>query len=195
MSLQYIHKRRSKVTNKKVSLMVLTALFTALTAVGAFIRIPTPTVAFTLQILFVFLAGILLGPAWGALSQLLYVLLGLIGVPIFTGGGGLGYVFQPSFGFLLGYIGGAALTGWIARGGRPALLRLSLACAAGLAVIYAVGLPYMAWVLNVHLAKGLPASYIMTNGCLIFLPWDGVKLAAAVALSKALLPLLRRMQA
>ena len=44
--------------NKKVSLMVLTALFTALTAVGAFIRIPTPTVAFTLQILFVFLAGI-----------------------------------------------------------------------------------------------------------------------------------------
>ena len=172
--------------NKKVSLMVLTALFTALTAVGAFIRIPTPTVAFTLQILFVFLAGILLGPAWGALSQLLYVLLGLMGVPIFTGGGGLGYVFQPSFGFLLGYIGGAAMTGWIARSGRPTLLRLALACGAGLAVIYAVGLPYMAWVLNVHLEKKLPASYIITNGCLIFLPWDGVKLAAAVALSKAL---------
>lgn len=180
--------------NKKVYLMIITALFTALTAVGAFIRIPTPTVAFTLQILFVFLAGILLGPAWGALSQLLYVLLGLIGVPVFTGGGGLGYVFQPSFGFLLGYIGGAALTGWIARRGRPGLLRLALACGAGLAVIYAIGLPYMAWVLNVHLAKNLPLSYILINGCLVFLPWDGIKLAAAVALSKTLLPALQRMK-
>ena len=91
--------------------MVLTALFVALTAVGAFIRIPTAWVSFTLQILFVFLAGILLGPGWGALSQLIYVLLGLIGVPIFTGGGGLSYVFQPSFGFLLGYIAAAAVTG------------------------------------------------------------------------------------
>ena len=173
---------------KKLSVekMVLAALFTALTAVGAFIRIPTATVAFTLQILFVFLAGILLGPGAGALSQLVYVLLGLAGVPIFTGGGGLGYVLQPSFGFLLGYIGGAAVTGMIARGGKPTLLRLALACGAGLAAIYAVGLPYMAWVLNVHLGKGLPAGYIITNGCLIFLPWDGVKLAAAVALGKAL---------
>ncbi len=174
--------------------MVLTALFVALTAVGAFIRIPTATVAFTLQILFVFLAGILLGPGWGALSQLIYVLLGLVGVPIFTGGGGFGYVFQPSFGFLLGYIGGAAVTGWLARAGRPSVLRTVLACAAGLAAIYAVGLPYMAWVLNVHLEKDLPASYIITNGMLIFLPWDGVKVAAAAALSKILLPVTDRLR-
>lgn len=179
--------------SSKVQKMVLTALFSALTAVGAFIRIPTPTVAFTLQILFVFLAGILLGPAWGALSQFLYVALGLIGLPLFSGGGGLGYVFQPSFGFLLGYIAGGAVTGWIAHKDRPTLLRLALACGAGLAVIYAIGLPYMAWVLNVHLAKALPASYILANGMLIFLPWDALKLAAAVTLSKALLPVMRKM--
>lgn len=173
--------------------MVLTALFVALTAVGAFIRIPTPTVPFTLQILFVFLAGILLGPGRGALSQLIYVLLGLVGVPIFTGGGGFGYVFQPSFGFLLGYIGGAAVTGWIARAGKPSLLRTVLACVAGLAAIYAAGLPYMAWVLNVHLEKKLPASYIITNGMLVFLPWDAVKVAAAAALAKILQPVMNRM--
>ena len=87
-----------------VQKMVLTALFVALTAVGAFLKIPAGAVPFTLQILFTFLAGILLGPGWGALSQLIYVLLGLAGVPLFTGGGGLGYVLQPTFGFLLGLI-------------------------------------------------------------------------------------------
>ncbi len=178
----------------QVYYLVLTALFVALTAVGAFIKIPTATVAFTLQILFVFLAGILLGPGRGALSQLVYVLLGLIGVPIFTGGGGFGYVFQPSFGFLVGYIAGAAVTGWIARSGKPSVLRTVLACIAGLAAIYAIGLPYMAWVLNVHLAKNLPASYIITNGMLIFLPWDGIKVAAAAALSKILAPAMKRLE-
>lgn len=184
-------------TRKEINLrkMILTALFTALTAVGAFIRIPTPTVAFTLQILFVFLAGILLGPGWGALSQLLYVGLGLMGVPVFSGGGGLGYIFQPSFGFLLGYIAGAAVTGLIAGKGKPTLLRLSLACLGGLIAIYAIGLPYMAWVLNVYLGKNLPASYIIVNGCLIFLPWDALKLGAAVALSKSLLPVVKKIKA
>ena len=87
-----------------VQMLVLTPLFTALTAIGAFIRIPTAWVSFTLQIFFTFLAGILLGPGWGALSQLIYVLLGLIGVPVFTEGGGFGYVFHFTFGFLLGLI-------------------------------------------------------------------------------------------
>ena len=80
-----------KTKKVNVQMLVLTALFTALTAVGAFIRIPTAWVSFTLQIFFTFLAGILLGPGWGALSQLIYVLLGLAGVPIFTQGGGFGW--------------------------------------------------------------------------------------------------------
>ena len=178
-----------------VQMLVVTALFTALTAVGAFIRIPTVWVSFTLQIFFTFLAGILLGPGWGALSQLIYVLLGLVGVPIFTEGGGFGYVFHFTFGFLLGLIPCAAVTGALARGkgrGKRSLLRLILACVAGLAVLYAVGLPYMAWVLNVHLEKGLSTGTILKSGMLIFLPWDALKIAAAVVLSKALLPVVER---
>ena len=182
-----------KTKKVNVQMLVLTALFTALTAVGAFIRIPTVWVSFTLQIFFTFLAGTLLGPCWGALSQLIYVLLGLIGVPIFTEGGGFGYVFHVTFGFLLGLIPCAAVTGALARGkGKRGLLRLILACVAGLAVLYAVGLPYMAWVLNVHLEKGLSTGTILKSGMLIFLPWDALKIAAAVVLSKALLPVVER---
>ncbi len=65
--------------------MVLASLFTALTAIGAFLSIPVGSVPITLQSLFVILSGLLLGPKLGALSQLVYVLLGLLGVRIFAG--------------------------------------------------------------------------------------------------------------
>ena len=74
---------------RKTTLMILSALFAALTALGAFLRIPTPVSSFTLQILFTGMAGCLLGRRWGAVSQLIYVLLGLAGLPIFTSGGGI----------------------------------------------------------------------------------------------------------
>jgi biotin transporter BioY len=85
----------------------LTALFAALTAVGAFIKIPLPYVPLTLQTLFVMLAANLLGPKYGSLSQGIYLALGLIGLPIFAQGGGPGYIFQPTFGYLVGYPVGA----------------------------------------------------------------------------------------
>ena len=89
--------------------MVLFALFTALIAIGAFIRIPVPFCPFTLQLLFTTLAGLLLGSRRGAASVAVYVLLGLVGLPVFTSGGGPSYIFQPTFGYLIGFIGGAWL--------------------------------------------------------------------------------------
>jgi BioY family. len=82
--------------NNKTLKMILCAQFAALTAVGAFIRIPIPVVPFTLQYLFTMLAGLLLGGKYGGLSVLLYIFIGLIGLPVFTEGGGIGYVFKPS---------------------------------------------------------------------------------------------------
>ena len=81
-----------------------TALFAALTAAGAFIRIPLGYSSITLQFLCTAMAGCLLGPAYGAASQAVYVALGLIGLPIFTQGGGLSYLMQPTCGFLIGLI-------------------------------------------------------------------------------------------
>ena len=64
--------------------MILIALFAALTAIGAFIKIPTPLVPFTLQYLFCAYSGILLGAKHGLYSQLLYLGVGLMGFPVFT---------------------------------------------------------------------------------------------------------------
>lgn len=95
----------------KVKELVLFSLFTALTAIGAFIRVPVPLCPFTLQLLFTTLSGLILGSRKGAASVAVYVALGLSGVPVFTQGGGPGYIFQPTFGYLLGFIAGAWLVG------------------------------------------------------------------------------------
>ena len=101
-------------------MLILCALFAALTAVGAFLRLPAGAMSITLQFFFTAMAALLLGPRWGALSQIVYVALGLAGLPVFTQGGGPGYVFQPSFGFLLGLIPAAWVMGKLAGDGtRP----------------------------------------------------------------------------
>ena len=68
--------------HRKTLMLVLTALFAALTAIGAFFKIPFALAAISLQFLFTAMAGILLGAGYGALSQGVYVLIGLVGVPI-----------------------------------------------------------------------------------------------------------------
>ena len=167
--------------------LVYTALLAVLTAVGAFLRIPLGVSSITLQFLFTAMAGVLLGPGCGALSQGVYVALGLIGLPIFTAGGGFGYVLQPTFGFLLGLIPAAAIIGTISRRSTSPL-RLALACVAGLAVLYAVGIPYMALILNGYMGKGMSVSALLWAGMLPFLPGDAIK----IAVTALLCPLLRK---
>ena len=161
--------------------LVYTALFAALTAAGAFLRIPLGVSSITLQFLFTAMAGVLLGAGCGALSQAVYVALGLIGLPIFTTGGGFAYVLQPTFGFLLGLIPSALVIGLIPRKNRRPL-RIILACAAGLATLYAVGLPYMGLILNVYLGKGWSLGRLLRDGMLLFLPGDALKIAVAAIL-------------
>ena len=165
--------------------LVQAALLAALTAVGAFIRFPLGAMSFTLQDMFTVMAGVLLGWKWGAASQAAYVALGLLGLPIFTQGGGLGYVLQPSFGFLLGLIPAAALTGALA-GERGEPRRVIPACVAGLAVLYLVGVPYMGMILNLYMGRGLSVWTIVKTGLLIYLPGDALKVAVVAVVSPAL---------
>ncbi len=171
--------------------LILTALFAALTAIGAFLRIPTPISSFTLQLFFTCMAGVLLGPKYGALSQLVYVLLGLSGLPVFTSGGGLGSVPTPTFGFLLGMIPMAAVVGALTKRSGGGFWAICLACLAGFAVVYAVGLPYMHLVLTLYLHKTQTVFQTVKGGMLLFLPFDALKIAATAALGQTLLPRLR----
>lgn len=97
-----------KITTKD---MIMCALFTALIAVGAFIKVPVPVVPFTLQFLFTMLAGLIMGGRLGAISVGLYAVLGLVGLPIFAEGGGIWYVLKPSFGYIIGFALGSLVTG------------------------------------------------------------------------------------
>ena len=126
----------------KVREIVLCALFIALVAVGAFIRIPVGTDVYTLQFLFTLLAGLLLGARLGAVAVGTYVLMGLVGIPVFASGGGPSYVLQPTFGYLVGFVCQAYLTGALARGGEPTFRRVLGACLAGMAIVYLFGISY-----------------------------------------------------
>ena len=167
--------------------LVYTALLAVLTAAGAFLRIPLGFSSITLQFLFTAMAGVLLGAGGGALSQAVYVGLGLMGLPIFTTGGGLGYVLQPTFGFLLGLIPSAAVIGALTRRSASSG-RIVLACIAGLAVLYAVGIPYMELILNGYMGKGMTPAALLWAYMVPFLPGDAVK----IAVTAVLCPILRK---
>lgn len=175
----------------KLRNLILTALFAALTAIGAFIRIPFAFSSITLQFFFTAMAGVLLGARWGAASQAVYVLLGLVGLPIFTQGGGFSYVLQPTFGFLVGLIPAAWLIGYMSRK-KSGFWWLCLGCLAGLGVLYLIGMPYMAVILNVYLAKGMSLRSLLMAGMLPFLPGDMVKIAVTALLCGRLRPVLSR---
>ena len=124
----------------------------ALTAVGAWLRIPIPYVPVTLQMSFVYLSGVWLGSRGGALAQLVYVGAGLIGFPLFAKGGGLHYVFEPSFGYLAGFIPAAYVSGLIAQHNN-AYVRYIRAAIASLAMVYLPGLVWLHVVLNYVLGQ------------------------------------------
>ena len=172
---------------RKTTAMILSALFAALTAVGAFLRISTPVSSFTLQTLFTAAAGCLLGRKWGAVSQLIYVLLGLIGLPFFTAGGGIAALFHPTGGFLFGMIAMAWVTGWITQRRGCSFWNCCLASCAGLAALYLIGLPWMHTIMSVY-HKDWDLRSTLVSGMLLFLPWDLVKTAVAAMLCSRLQP-------
>jgi biotin transport system substrate-specific component len=172
---------RKKMRNR-IRAIVMVSLFTALTAVGAFIKIPIPHVPLTLQTLMVMSAGLILGSRLGALSQLLYLTIGLIGLPIFAQGGGPGYVLQPSFGFLVGFIAGAFVIGKIVE--KEESLSFSRTLAAllmGQAAIYILGLSYLYFNLNFIVHKPVSISTTLKIGLLVFIPGDILKTIVAAS--------------
>ncbi len=154
--------------------------FAILTAMGAQLEIPHSPVPFTAQTLFVLLAGGLLGARDGALSMLAYLLLGSLGLPVFSGlSAGVGRVFGPTGGYLLAFPAAAFAIGWLMQGSRSPL-RITLSMVAGLSVIFLCGVSY----LNVFYVHDWTQSW--QGGGMIFSWWDLVKLAAASSVTTQL---------
>lgn len=181
------------VIRSKIRRMSLCALCAALIAVGAFIRVPLPGIPFTLQTFFVILAGLLLGGKPGALSALLYLAVGLFGFPVFAAGGGPGYVLQPSFGYLVGFVPGAYAAGRISHAAaQPSWRRLYAAAFAGLGIVYLCGMLYYAALEGLYFAEPVALTTLLFSCFLIFLPGDGAMTVVAVLAARRLRPVIER---
>jgi biotin transport system substrate-specific component len=166
----------------KIKSLILIALFASLTAAGAFLKIPMWPASISLQFMFTAFAGVLLGGKRAAASQLVYLLIGLAGIPVFTEGGGIGYIARPSFGFLVGLIPAAYVIGALSAK-RKDIFGAARACAAGLAVLYLIGLPYLYIAVNFIMGAEMKPLAAVYSGMLLFLPGDALKIAAVSVLS------------
>jgi biotin transport system substrate-specific component len=182
---QKLHKEEFNLKKLTIREMVPVALFAALTAVMAQISIPVGfiPVPITGQTLAVMLAGALLGARLGAFSQLIYILLGAVGLPVFAQGrAGLGVLLGPTGGFLFGFILGAYTIGkLLERRPKPSLSYLLFAIATGgIAVIYLPGVLQLSVVTGMVLPAALGAMWP-------FIPGDILKVIVSAVIVRAML--------
>ncbi len=165
------------------------ALFAALLGAFAYVSFPNPVspAPVTLQVLGVFLAGILLGPVWGAVACGLYLLAGALGAPVFAGGtAGLGVLLGPTAGYLWSYPLTAFVIGVLVHGGfslsdpkTVSLVRLVGAMVVGTVIIYVFGITGLMVVLNLGPIEAFLA------GAAAFIPAEALKIAAAVGIVRS----------
>ncbi len=172
--------------------MVLAAMFAALSSIGSKIMVPMYPVPMTLQVLFAIGAGLILGKKAGTLSQIIYLALGLMGIPVFAGAeAGPAIVLKPTFGFILGmivaaYVGGAMREKWKVKKFAP-LLGISLI---GDLIIYLIGIPYFYMIMNLYLKSQTGILAALQIAMIPFLIPDLVKCVIASLLAYKILPVI-----
>ena len=167
--------------------LVVAAAFAALTGVGAWISIPLSAVPITLQVLFVYLAGLLLPPRYAFLSMIIYLLMGIIGLPVFaSGGSGIAVVVGPTGGYLFGFAVAAFIISALTQRLRREAKRLRYfavvswcigALVVGAVVIFSMGAGWG------KISTGLAWEAIITGWVLPFIPGDLVKMAVATVIA------------
>lgn len=166
------------------------AMFAALVGACAYVSFPNPLapqIPVTLQVLALFLAGIFLGPVWGAVSLSLYLVAGAAGVPVWAGGSaGVGALFGPTGGYLWSYPIAAFVIGFVVHRGLAltdpedaSLGRLVGGMTAGTVVIYTFG------VIGIFLATPADLVTAIVTGSAAFVPFELVKMAAAVGVVRS----------
>lgn len=181
------------------------ALFTALIIVGGFIRFPIGAIPITLGTLFVLLGGALCGKTVGAIAPIIYLIIGLIGIPVFSAGGGIAYILYPTFGYLLGFVFAGLIAG-IAKKGFVKKLVCNLI---GVLVIHVVGVLYFYFMSNFYLqaldlmhqtatqnpiysGASVTLGQAIITGSLIFLPIDILSAVISALIANKLQPIINR---
>ncbi len=173
-------------TSKQLKMTVYTSLFVALIAIGAFIAIPIGPVPIVLQNMFVLLAAIILGPVWGLACVAIYLLIGLAGLPVFAGGtSGIGKLFGPTGGYLLGYLPAVFVTAWISKGLGKKMPVDIIAMLMGSLIVYGAGVPWL------KVATGMTFEKAVAVGMVPFLIGDALKIIAAAFIAKSLRPVIK----
>jgi len=185
MALPIEQKSELNVSNQLL-MTVYSGVMAALISVGAYIAVPIGPVPIVLQNMFVMLTGLLLGWRWGLACVGIYLLAGICGLPVFSGGGaGLGHLLGPTGGYLVSYLPAVFVIGLISERSGHILLRL-LALVLGSALVYLFGVSWL------KIATGMSFQKALAVGMLPFLIGDAVKIAAALAVAKALSPVMQK---
>lgn len=184
----------------KTRYLLLCALFAALTAVGSLVKIPIgPMLVFTLQTFFVFLTGLMLEAKYALVAQIVYMAIGLLGVPIFSTGGGIAYILSPTFGYVIGFAVCAVLISLLVRKSIISFalksanknklflhLKIIVYSLLSIAVLYLFGITYMLLIKNLYLGENIGLWPIIANSA-IFMLLDAAKFAIAIPLSIAVM--------
>lgn len=172
---------------QNIRLLILSGLFTSLTAAGAFIKIPFYPVPFTLQNLFTALAALVLPARWAVLSQVAYLMIGLMGLPVFASGGGIGYVLQPTFGYLLFLpVSAYAIAKGVSSLSDISLGRLAVVVFLGMLLLLAGGATWLFFHFVYVLDKEVTLTGVLYSGMLLFLPSATIKTIVVSLLGRAL---------
>ena len=171
-------------TMRHLRILALCSMLCALIIIGAYIRLPFP-VPITLQLLFTNVGALLLGKKWGWVPPRVYLLLGLAGLPVFAPSSGIGSILSVSFGFTVGFVVGAALSGAISEK-RKSTVSLIVASALNVTCVYLCGTLYYLVLCNIYFCEVTTLSYALYICVLPFIVPDIIKCALSILLYKKL---------
>ncbi len=164
----------------KIKQMTLCALFTCLIVIGAFIKIPTPFAAITLQLPVVILSAVLLKDKGSFVCSCLYLIMGLSGIPVFSYGGGISYILQPTFGYILGFLPCTFITGYLCKKMYENKRRCFFAGLTGILTVHVTGFVYYILISRFYLKTEIDITDLIISLCLVALPKD-IALCAVIS--------------
>lgn len=165
--------------------LILIGLFASIIAVSTFIKIPIGPVPITLQLPAVLLTGFLLGSKRASISVMIYVLVGLVGIPVFTFGGGISSFVAPTFGFIIGFIFAALIVGIAHQRKLNLILQLFLSVGA-IATVYFFGVVHFYFIMNFVMEMPYSVLEILQVAVIPFAIKDIISAIISVFLAKSL---------